>query len=97
MTKQWGSGTKPEDQVPVTAKLLAFRKNAEGSETPLTDAELKDLLGAENPTSITLDANGKWTGAFTDLPTSQVVKGEATEIVYRVKEVPLPGFDVSYL
>lgn len=97
VTKQWGSGTKPEDQVPVTAKLLAFRKNAEGSETPLTDAELKDLLGAENPTSITLDANGKWTGAFTDLPTSQVVKGEATEIVYRVKEVPLPGFDVSYL
>lgn len=97
VTKQWGRGTKPEDQVPVTAKLLAFRKNAEGSETPLTDAELKDLLGAENPTSITLDANGKWTGAFTDLPTSQVVKGEATEIVYRVKEVPLPGFDVSYL
>ena len=97
VTKQWGSGTKPEDQVPVTAKLLAFRKNAEGSETPLTDAELKDLLGAENPTSITLAANGKWTGAFTDLPTSQVVNGQATEIVYRVKEVPLPGFDVSYL
>ena len=97
VTKQWGSGTTDADKVSVTAKLLAFQKDTNGSETPLTDAELKDLLGAENPTSITLDANGKWTGAFTDLPTSQVVKGEATEIVYRVKEVPLPGFDVSYL
>lgn len=97
VTNQWGSGTKPEDQVPVTAKLLAFRKNTDGSETPLTDAELEALLGAGKPTSITLDANGNWTGAFQDLPTSQVVNGEATEIVYRVKEVPLPGFDVSYL
>ena len=97
VTNQWGSGTKPEDQVPVTAKLLAFRKNTDGSETPLTDAELEALLGAGKPTSITLDANGNWTGAFQDLPTSQVVNGQATEIVYRVKEVPLPGFDVSYL
>lgn len=97
VTKQWGSGTTDADEVPVTAKLLAFRVNADGSETPLTDAELEALLGAGKPTSITLDANGKWTGAFTDLPTSQVVNGQATEIVYRVKEVPLPGFDVSYL
>lgn len=97
VTKQWGSGTTDADEVPVTAKLLAFRVNADGSETPLTDAELEALLGAGKPMSITLDANGKWTGAFTDLPTSQVVNGQATEIVYRVKEVPLPGFDVSYL
>ena len=97
VTKQWGSGTTKADKVPVTAKLLAFRANANGSETPLTDAEMKALLGAGKPTSITLDANGNWTGAFMDLPTSQVVKGKATEIVYRVKEVPLPGFDVSYL
>ncbi|MBY0584439.1 fibrinogen-binding adhesin SdrG C-terminal domain-containing protein [Murdochiella sp. Marseille-P8839] len=97
VTNQWGSGTKPEDQVPVTAKLLAFRKNTDGSETPLTDAELETLIGEGKPTSITLDAKGNWKGAFTDLPTSQVVNGQATEIVYRVKEVPLPGFDVSYL
>lgn len=97
VTKQWGSGTTKADEVPVTAKLLAFRVNADGSETPLTDAELEALLGAGKPTSITLDANGKWTGAFMDLPTSQVVNGQATEIVYRVKEVPLPSFDVSYL
>lgn len=97
VTKQWGSGTTKADEVPVTAKLLAFRVNADGSETPLTDAEMKALLGAGKPTSITLDAKGDWTGAFMDLPTSQVVNGQATEIVYRVKEVPLPGFDVSYL
>lgn len=97
VTKQWGSGTTKADEVPVTAKLLAFRKDTNGSETPLTDAELEALLGAGKPTSITLDKNRQWTGAFTDLPTSQVVEGEATEIVYRVKEVPLPGFDVSYL
>lgn len=97
VTKQWGSGTTKADEVPVTAKLLAFRVNADGSETPLTDAELEGLIGEGKPTSITLDEKGNWTGAFMDLPTSQVVNGQATEIVYRVKEVPLPGFDVSYL
>lgn len=97
VTKQWGSGTTDADKVPVTAKLLAFRVNADGSETPLTDAELEGLIGEGKPTSITLDEKGNWTGAFMDLPTSQVVNGQATEIVYRVKEVPLPGFDVSYL
>lgn len=97
VTKQWGSGTTDADMVPVTAKLLAFRKNTDGSETPLTDAKMKALLGAGKPTTLTLDAKGRWTGNFADLPTSQVVNGQATEIVYRVKEVPLPGFDVSYL
>lgn len=97
VTKQWGSGTMDADKVPVTAKLLAFRVNADGSETPLTDAEMEALIGEGKPTSITLDAKGLWTGDFTDLPTSQVVNGQATELVYRVKEVPLPGFDVSYL
>ena len=97
VTKQWGSGTTDADMVPVTAKLLAFRKNMDGSETPLTDAEMETLIGAGKPTTLTLDANGRWKGHFTDLPTSQVVNGQATEIVYRVKEVPLPGFDVSYL
>lgn len=97
VTKQWGSGTTDADKVPVTAKLLAFRVNADGSETPLTDAEMEALLGAGKRTTLKLDANGRWTGDFTDLPTSQVVNGQATEIVYRVKEVPLPGFDVSYL
>ena len=97
VTKQWGSGTTDADMVPVTAKLLAFRKNTDGSETPLTDAKMKALLGAGKPTTLTLDAKGRWTGNFADLPTSEIVNGQATEIVYRVKEVPLPGFDVSYL
>lgn len=97
VTKQWGSGTTEADKVLVTAKLLAFRKNADGSETPLTGAEMEALIGAGKPTTLPLDANGNWTGAFRDLPTSEVVNGQATEIVYRVKEVPLPGFDVSYL
>lgn len=97
VTNQWGSGTTDADKVPVTAKLLAFRKNTDGSETPLTDAKMKALLGAGKPTTLTLDAKGRWTGNFADLPTSEIVNGQATEIVYRVKEVPLPGFDVSYL
>lgn len=97
VTKQWGSGTTDSDKVPVTAKLLAFRVNADGRETPLTDAEMETLIGAGKSITLTLDAKGRWTGDFTDLPTSQVVNGQATEIVYRVKEVPLPGFDVSYL
>lgn len=97
-TVQWGAGTKPEDQVPVKVKLLAYRLNGDGTQVPIEGDELQTLVGEGKPTELTV-AGPSWKGSFTDLPTSQIDKttGEATEIVYRVKEEPLPGFDVSYL
>lgn len=97
-TVQWGAGTKPEDQVPVKVKLLAYRLNGDGTQVPIEGDELQNLVGEGKPTELTVGGPG-WKGSFKDLPTSQIDKttGEATEIVYRVKEEPLPGFDVSYL
>lgn len=97
-TVQWGAGTKPEDQVPVKVKLLAYRLNGDGTQVPIEGDELQNLVGEGKPTELTVGGPG-WKGSFKDLPTSQIDQstGEATEIVYRVKEEPLPGFDVSYL
>lgn len=97
-TIQWGAGTKPEDQVPVKVKLLAYRLNGDGAQEPIEGDELQTLVGEGKPTELTVGGSS-WKGSFTDLPTSQIDKttGEAAEIVYRVKEEPLSGFDVSYL
>lgn len=95
-TIQWGAGTKPEDQVPVKVKLLAYRLNGNGTQVLIEGDELQTLVGKGKPTELIVD-KPSWKGSFKDLPTSQIVNGEATEIVYRVKEEPLPGFDVSYL
>ena len=97
-TVQWGAGTKPEDQVPVKVKLLAYRLNGDGTQAPIEGDELQTLVGEGNQTELTV-GGPSWKGSFTDLPTSQIDQstGEAAEIVYRVKEEPLPGFDVSYL
>lgn len=97
-TIQWGAGTTREDQVPVKVKLLAYRLNGDGAQEPIEGDELQTLVGEGKPTELTVGGSS-WKGSFTDLPTSQIDKttGEATEIVYRVKEEPLPGFDVSYL
>ena len=95
-TIQWGAGTKLEDQVPVKVKLLAYRLNGDGTQVPIEGDELQTLVGKGKSTELTVD-KPSWKGSFKDLPTSQIVNGEATEIVYRVKEEPLPGFDVSYL
>lgn len=94
-TIQWGAGTKPGDQVPVKVKLLAYRLKNDGTQEPIEGDALQALVGEGKPTELTVEG----TGSFTDLPTSQIDKttGEAAEIVYRVKEEPLPGFDVSYL
>lgn len=97
-TIQWGAGTKPEDQVPVKVKLLAYRIKNDGTQEPIEGEDLQTLVGEGKSTELTV-AGPSWKDSFTDLPTSQIDKttGEATEIVYRVKEEPLPGFDVSYL
>ena len=98
-TIQWGAGTKQEDQVPVKVKLLAYRVKADGTQVPIEGDDLQALVGKGKPTELTVVEGTSWKGSFTDLPTSQIDKttGEATEIIYRVKEEPLPGFDVSYL
>lgn len=97
-TIQWGAGTTEKDQVPVKVKLLAYRLNGDGTQVPIEGDELQTLVGEGKPTELTVKGTS-WEGSFTDLPTSQIDQstGEATEIVYRVKEEPLPGFDVSYL
>lgn len=97
-TIQWGAGTTEKDQVPVKVKLLAYRLNGDGTQVPIEGDELQALVGEGKPTELTVEGTS-WKGSFTDLPTSQIDKttGEAAEIVYRVKEEPLPGFDVSYL
>ena len=94
-TIQWGAGTTAEDQVPVKVKLLAYRLKNDGTQEPIEGDALQALVGEGKPTELTVEG----TGSFTDLPTSQIDKttGEAAEIVYRVKEEPLSGFDVSYL
>ena len=97
-TIQWGAGTTTDDQVPVKVKLLAYRLKGDGTQEPIEGDELQTLVGEGKPTELTV-GGPSWKGSFTDLPTSQIDKttGEAAEIVYRVKEEPLPGFDVSYL
>ena len=95
-TIQWGAGTKPEDQVPVKVKLLAYRLNGDGTQVPIEGDELQTLVGKGKSTELTV-GGPSWKDSFKDLPTSQIVNGEAAEIVYRVKEEPLHGFDVSYL
>lgn len=95
-TIQWGAGTKLEDQVPVKVKLLAYRVKADGTQVPIEGDDLQALVGKGKPTELIVD-KPSWKGSFKDLPTSQIVNGEAAEIVYRVKEEPLSGFDVSYL
>lgn len=94
-TIQWGAGTTEKDQVPVKVKLLAYRLKNDGTQEPIEGDALQALVGEGKPTELTVEG----TGSFTDLPTSQIDKttGEAAEIVYRVKEEPLSGFDVSYL
>lgn len=96
ITKQWGAGTKPEDQVPVKVKLLAYRVKADGTQEPIEGDALTSLLGNAT-TEMIIDEASDWKGSFKDLPTSQIVNDVATEIVYLIKEEPLPGFDVSYL
>lgn len=96
VTKEWGPGTKAEDQVPVQVYLEAFRVNGDGSRTALSSEDLQALLEGK-ASELTLDGSTGWKGTFKDLPTSQILDGQASEIVYRVKEEALPGYDVSYL
>ena len=53
-TIQWGAGTKPEDQVPVKVKLLAYRLNGDGTQVPIEGDELQTLVGKGKSTELTV-------------------------------------------
>lgn len=92
---QWGAGTTEQDQVPVTVQLQAFQIGENGAQIPISDADLQKLING--PTERTIDQSKGWKDSFKDLPTSQITNGQATELVYRVKQATLPGFDTAYL